>query len=582
MLVLAILAATSGIGLAAVPATRLLVIAVLDVAVAAVAIVAMRAWARRFGPVERPDGDRVRRVSGPTTRRATASGRGSSSSAYRRVGRDRARGAALLDPGRGQDTYAEPRSSSTGWLWQPVRSTRGLIYDRKGRRWSRTCPTFAVTVRPGDLPFDQRTGRRPPVRAGRRAAATSSRARRAAGSRFDRIRSRPTSRPRSPASSRRSTSCCRASRSISRRVASTSTDRSCPTSSGGPARSRPRTTAARDGDGYLIDDIIGKAGVEVDLRAELRGQYGVQEVERDAQGRMLRVLRTLEERRPGDSLELTIDLDIQREAEKALRWGMNVVGLTRGVFIVMNPQTGEILAMVSLPAYDNNALRPGHLRRGVPAACSATRDPLLNLAISEQFPPGSTYKLVTGVGALRTARSRPDRRSDPGLHQHRPHAGTTTGTRAGFGPLNIYGGFAHSSDTFFYQLSRDARHRPARLLGTPVRLRCPDGHRPARRGHGHRSRPTTGSSSVFNQTIYPGEIYQAGIGQGYDMVTPLQLINAYAALANGGTLYRPQLVRRVLVAGRGRSCRTSSPRSSASCPSTPSCCGRCGSPPARS
>ena len=113
-------------------------------------------------------------------------------------------------------------------------------------------------------------------------------------------------------------------------------------------------------------------------------------------------------------------------------------------------------------------------------------------------------------------------------------------------PLNITEGFAHSSDTFFYQLAGDARHRPARLLGAPVGLRPEDRHRPARRGDAASSRPTTGSRASSASTSIPGEVYQAGIGQGYDAATPLQVLNAYTALANGGTLYKPQIVRRVL------------------------------------
>ena len=107
-------------------------------------------------------------------------------------------------------------------------------------------------------------------------------------------------------------------------------------------------------------------------------------------------------------------------------------------------------------------------------------------------------------------------------------------------------GFAHSSDTFFFQLAGHARDRSPGALGPPVRLRrarpgsiCPE------RWPGS-SRPTRGSRKRSASTIFPGETYQAGIGQGYDVVTPIQLINAYAALANGGKLYQPQVVREVV------------------------------------
>ena len=111
--------------------------------------------------------------------------------------------------------------------------------------------------------------------------------------------------------------------------------------------------------GYLPDDTIGQAGVERVYETELRGQYGVEQVERDAAGRKIRVLNEVRPPIAGSSLELTIDVKIQREAEKALKWAMRLAGLKRGVFIVMNPQTGEILAMVSLPTYDDNLFARG-------------------------------------------------------------------------------------------------------------------------------------------------------------------------------------------------------------------------------
>ena len=107
---------------------------------------------------------------------------------------------------------------------------------------------------------------------------------------------------------------------------------------------------------------------------------------------------------------------------------MNVIGVTRGVFLAMDPQTGQILAMVSLPAYDNDAFAQGISTAGTSAFKDPDR-PLLNMAIGEQYPPGSTYKLVTGSGALRTARSPRTRRSGRPVHPDRVVGSTGTGTR---------------------------------------------------------------------------------------------------------------------------------------------------------
>ena len=192
------------------------------------------------------------------------------------------------------------------------------------------------------------------------------------------------------------------------------------------------------------------------------------------------MLRSLEEPQAGASLDLTIDLDIQRDAEKALKWGMSAAGLKRGVFIVMNPQNGEILAMVSLPTYDDNDFADGISAAEYRKLLRDPRKPLLNLAISEQLPPGSTYKLVTGLGALQ------DRKITPRTRLMTKAYITVAGTKMhdwssyGWGPINIYGGFAHSSDTFFYQvalkLGIDRLGYWAHTLG----LWPQDGYRPAR------------------------------------------------------------------------------------------------------
>jgi len=298
-------------------------------------------------------------------------------------------------------------------------------------------------------------------------------------------------------------------------------------------------------DGYLSDDTIGKAGVELTFEGVLRGTYGVDEVERDASGRVVSVLRTLEEPQAGESIQLTIDLKVQREAQKALEWGMRAAHLQRGVFLVMNPQNGEILAMVSLPSYDNNEFAKGITAARYRRLARDPHRPLVNLAISEQLPPGSTYKLVTGIGALQ------DRKITPQTRLRTKRFIVVAGTKmfdwhlTGWGPINIYGGFAHSSDTFFYQVAlklgidRLAYWAHEFGFGRKTGVDLPN--------ETVGTVPTNAwKRQLFSQSIYPGETAQAGIGQGYDMVTPLQLITAYAALANGGTVYRPQIVRKIV------------------------------------
>lgn len=314
---------------------------------------------------------------------------------------------------------------------------------------------------------------------------------------------------------------------------------------------------ALSSEGYQAEDTIGKAGVEQTFERELRGTYGVDEVQRDAGGRVVSVLRTLQEPQAGASVELTIDLRTQREAQRALQWGMRLAKLQRGVFLVMNPQNGEILAMVSLPAYDNNEFAKGISLARYRKLARDPHRPLVNLAISEQVPPGSTYKLVTGIGALQ------DRKITPKTRLRTKRFITIAGTKmfdwhlTGWGPINIYGGFAHSSDTFFYQVAlklgidRLAYWAHELGFGRKTGVDLPNETVGTVPSHAWKRQ-------LFSQDIYPGETAQAGIGQGYDMVTPLQLITAYAALANGGTLYRPQIVRK-LVDSRGKTIRTIKP-----------------------
>jgi penicillin-binding protein 2 len=297
--------------------------------------------------------------------------------------------------------------------------------------------------------------------------------------------------------------------------------------------------------GYLIDDRIGKTGVEATFEDALRGVYGSQQVERDSTGRVIRTIQVLDEPEAGNSLELTIDVEIQREAEEALRWATDIVNLKRGVVIVMNPQTGEILAMVSLPTYDNNLFARGISNSEYKSLIEDPQRPLVNFALSEQYPPGSTYKLVTGVGALVDNVINPSTVLETAPYLEIGTYRYWDWNRRGFGPLDIYGGFAHSSDTFFYQLAgslgidRLAHWANEFGLGQRTGVDLP--------AEARGIVPTNEwKQSLFGEDIYPGEVYQAGIGQGYNAATPLQVLNAYCALANGGWLYEPQVVRRVL------------------------------------
>ncbi|MGZ6267558.1 MAG: penicillin-binding protein 2 [Candidatus Limnocylindrales bacterium] len=298
--------------------------------------------------------------------------------------------------------------------------------------------------------------------------------------------------------------------------------------------------------GYQPDDMIGKAGLEATYETQLRGQYGSQQVALDATGKAIPGMVTpISAETPGDSLRLTIDTHEQELAYKALSWGIKAAHVTKGVIVVENPQTGAILAMVSLPGYDDNLFAKGISNQVFQKLVANPDKPLVNKAISEQFAPGSTFKLITGTAGLQTGKI-----TNRSTITSKPYVQLGSfkfweWNHAGWGPLTIYQGFAHSSDTFFYQLAGmvglDKLTYWAKQygLGAPTGVDLP--------GEVTGIVPTNEwKMETMGEKMYEGELLQAGIGQGYDTVTPLQLVNAYSAMANGGNLYQPHLVQEVI------------------------------------
>jgi penicillin-binding protein 2 len=298
-------------------------------------------------------------------------------------------------------------------------------------------------------------------------------------------------------------------------------------------------------DGYFPEDLLGKAGLEASMEDILRGTYGLEEVDLDRAGHEVHAPNVLVEPEPGRSLQLTIDTKVQKNAEKALKWAMNRIGVKRGAFLAMNPQNGEMLAMVSLPGYDNNKFAQGISMSEYRKLLRDPHKPMLNVAINEQYPPGSTYKLITGAGALADGKISPTSTINTKAFIEIGDWQYWDWNKEGWGPLDIFGGFGHSSDTFFFELAR--RLSIDRLAywahqfgyGKPTGIDLP--------GEASGIVPTDAwKRRTLNEGYFTGEVLQAGIGQGYNSSTAIQVLNSYAALANGGRLYKPQLVRRIL------------------------------------
>jgi penicillin-binding protein 2 len=430
---------------------------------------------------------------------------------------------------------------------QAIPSSRGLIYDRAGKVLVTNVRTFAVKIRPADLPEERRDEvvARLSALIGTPVPEINAAIDGNPGSRFDPVRIAQDV-PKETANLISEAGYELPGVEIVGEARREYAD--------GPLLSQilgytgPVSSEQLDelkSQGYLPDELIGKTGLEAYYEEELRGLYGAETVERDAAGRKLQVLDTVSEAEAGNSLSLTIDTHEQRLAQQALEWGMKEAGLKRGVVIVMNPQTGEVLAMVSLPTYDNNAFARGISTNDYATLLTNPDKPLLNHAVAAHYPPGSTYKLVAGTGALADKKITASTRI-----QTRPYL-TLGSTRfwewnhRGWGGCNLDCGFGHSSDTYFFQLAgmlgidRLGYWAKEYGFGAPTGIDLP--------GEVAGIVPTNEwKLQAKGEEIFPGETYQAGIGQGYDVVTPLQLVNAYAALANGGRLYEPRLVRDVL------------------------------------
>jgi penicillin-binding protein 2 len=442
-------------------------------------------------------------------------------------------------------TYTQ-LATSNSTVQQAIPSTRGLIYDRNGLLLVSNLPSYTVEIRPSDLPFNQR----PAVVAQLASLLNMDSADINAsidgnpGSTFDLVRIAsgvPVATANLIAEEHLDLPGVQVTVDALRHYTE------------GPLLSQILGyTGAIDAGtlkrlksmGYLPDDLIGRAGVEEQYETQLRGSYGMETIQRDATGRQVQVLATDKQPVAGDSLTLTLDTKMQQQAQTAVDWAMRASKLKSAVLIAINPQTGEILAMVSTPTYDDNQFANGISNAQFQVLLKNPDHPLLNHAISEQFPEGSTYKLVTGSGALADHKLTPTT-----LVQTKPYIQIGVDkfwdwNHRGFGRINVKTGFAHSSDTFFYQVAQMLGIQRLAYWGKQFGFGAPTGIDLPGEVAGIVP-DNQWKQDVFGQTMLPGEVVQSGIGQGFDTSTPLQLLNAYAALANGGTLYQPQVVRQV-------------------------------------
>lgn len=307
---------------------------------------------------------------------------------------------------------------------------------------------------------------------------------------------------------------------------------------------------ARVGNTYSLIDYLGKSGLEYFWETELKGVSGRKSIEVDALGRQKKIISEIPAQ-DGANLLLAIDADLQRQTELVLTNYLKKLNLKRASVIIINPQNGEVLTLLSLPAYDNNLFAKGILQADYQKYLNDFDRPLFNRVVSGEFPSGSTFKLVVSSAAL----------------QERVISETTSflstgGLRlgqwffpdwkaGGHGTTNVRKAIAESVNTFFYYigggyqdfvgLGVDRLVKYSKLFGLGIKsgIDLPS--------EASGFVPTSDwKEKTKGESWYIGDTYHFAIGQGDVLVTPLQVANFTVAVANGGKLLEPHLVKTIL------------------------------------
>ncbi len=291
--------------------------------------------------------------------------------------------------------------------------------------------------------------------------------------------------------------------------------------------------------GYRIGDMIGKTGIEAHYDKLLKGDNGEKQIEISASGRQLRLLR---ETAPvsGNDLELSIDADLQRVTQDALAGNS-------GAAVVMNPRTGEVLAMASAPSFNPNIFLRPITRDEFQYLFRNKQRPLFDKVIQAQYPPGSVFKVVTMATALQEGFVIPEEKLECtgeyllGTYNQIFRCWKKTG----HGKISLMTAFAQSCDIFFYQLglrlgvTRLANYARSFGFGSETGIDLPSekkGIVPDR----------AWKKKAVKEAWYDGDTLNMCIGQGYLWVTPLQIASMMSAVANDGPYYRPQIVKRII------------------------------------
>ncbi|MBE0501072.1 MAG: penicillin-binding protein 2, partial [Desulfuromonadales bacterium] len=283
-------------------------------------------------------------------------------------------------------------------------------------------------------------------------------------------------------------------------------------------------------------DFVGKSGIERYLEKYLQGQEGSRLLEVDVKGKGLRTLK-IQEPKPGLKVFLTLDRKIQQAAEAAF-------GDQAGAAVAIDVRTGAILAMTSKPSFD-----PAFFARGISgdewlALLKNSRHPLTNKALKGQYPPGSTFKLVTALAALRSGLIMPEFEVDCRGKIELGNREFRCWKKRGHGKTDLKKALRESCDVWFYEVGQKIGIDTIAKMSRELGLDSVGGYRPDSERSGLIP-DTAWKKQRFNERWYDGESIIAAIGQGFVLTTPMQLAVMTAAIANGGKVMRPYLVDRV-------------------------------------
>ncbi|MDM8535727.1 penicillin-binding protein 2 [Desulfobacterales bacterium HSG17] len=283
-------------------------------------------------------------------------------------------------------------------------------------------------------------------------------------------------------------------------------------------------------------DSIGKYGIEKSFQKYLHGKRGGKQVEVDATGRIIKVLRTIDSV-PGFDLNLTLNLELQLTAEKMLQ-------NKEGAVVAIDPRNGDVLVMASNPSFDQNDFIGGISTNKWAELMAHSGKPMINKAIQAEYPPASTYKIVTSFAALE------EKHIDintsvfcPGFIKY-GNRRYRCWQKYGHGNMDVIDGLTQSCDVFYYQagikvgVDTLAQYAIGCGLGVKTGITLDN----ERKG----LVPTSAwKERRFNEPWQGGETLSIAIGQGFNLVTPLQMAVFIAAVGNGGTLYRPRIVKTI-------------------------------------